>query len=362
MLKFELRKIIKSPLFICAVVGTVLLSVFIFYRQYTEVYTITILEGTEFEKTYKLSGSERIEYDKTISARFENRTIDDNFLLDVDLYYVELAVNHDPRINASSLLSYYRTLTPAVKQSGVIAKSTGEIFKGELPVYWHTINWEVIIYAVAYMFTVIVFACIITASRVFCIEYESDCCAVTMPTMYGRSKTPLYKIIATFITVTAVYFFINILTVCVFGAFYGFENATADIRVLPSGTYVGMNTSMTCIELFILQILICYVGLLIITSLTLFISSISKNTFAALIISGVVTFLPNILQLNKIENRVAKSIHLLSPSNMNGILLGDWTSYNIVPNVFFYVAIIAVISVPLFCLLSYQIYRRHRIA
>ena len=139
---------------------------------------------------------------------------------------------------------------------------------------------------------------LIVLSPLFANEYSSGADGIILTTKYGKSKLirAKFAVAILFATVAVIVFSAFVLIICglYFGGFTGWQ---VDIQTLvQSAIYIDLPIKMNCLQFFGFNVLMyCATGIGI-AALACCCSAFSKNTFSAFIVSGVLYFVPMLLQ------------------------------------------------------------------
>ncbi len=319
---FEVKKLTRNRL-ILAAFGTVLaLLIWMAYAQYANGIIYEDIEGNQTP----FYGADFILHDKRASSAYNGRTVDTDFLLDMQTdSWAFLEDTSAERISGTSIYEFYQKFDTDLKTViGEIDIDPKDMFGENLPVYHYTGNWYRIISAVANITTVFLFFTVILSAQVFSAEYTSGAFLGISPTKNGRRTLAKTKIAATLSVVSVAFFLTAALTVLIFGGVFGFEHASADIRVFTNGAYFHMPAGISCFALLCVEVLFCYIAVLCTCALSLFFSAWIPSVYTALIAAPLLLFLPNICNLDRIPVRWISVLYNVWPPNFLYLPTSDW--------------------------------------
>ncbi len=206
--------------------------------------------------------------------------------------------------------------------------------------------------------------CILLAP-VFSVEYQTCCDAILLSTEHGKRKGILYKLIAGLLSASLVYWITAGVVYCLMFTVFGIEGGDCPIQASFSGWKSFYH--VTNIQSFWMVLILGYVGCMFIGSLTMFLSSKVKTSFATIILIFIFIMVPATIGKSLVTESVWNKIIDILPHQM---LLG-WTifrtyilydiggkvvtPYEVLPVLY---GILAVILLPF----AYNSFRKHKIA
>ena len=354
--KYELLKMVKNKLYIVGLCVVLILSALMLHAQYSEGYSFQYGDGTEAH----YYGADYLRFNREVSADYDGRVVNDDFLLDVQAFSVEFTLDPTaPIIYGTSLSRFYENLYSVPEYIGTLPYSATEIFGEDLPVYYYTENWNCILNAVCNMTLPLLFFAVLCTAGVFCGEYASGAFCVTSVTKHGRGGHARAKLLAVLTAVSAAFCIVMLVTGVMFGAVWGFDNCLTDIRVLPHGAFVSMPAGIPCIALLFVLLLFSYVSVMLAAAAAALLSSVCRNAYAALALSAAAVFLPELCQMDRFPGKFFPNVYLLWPSNLYRVPMNDWFSYECSLPVFVWLVILAAV-VPGLGFLSARRYQHHK--
>ena len=155
-------------------------------------------------------------------------------------------------------------------------------------------------------------ACVlaIILSPVFSDEYARHTDALILTGSQGRTKCPAAKIIAAYsISLGGSLIILGVFFLCLFLC-YGFSGLECSVQL--SHFILLTHYSLTMGQALLLELLLLFSGIIVLTALVLVISALSKNSFVAIIISGVALLLPSVIPEH---NKLLYTLCSLFPMN-----------------------------------------------
>lgn len=206
--------------------------------------------------------------------------------------------------------------------------------------------------------------CILLAP-VFSVEYQTCCDAILLTTEHGKRKGIVYKLIAGLLSASLVYWITAGVVYCFMFTVFGVEGGDCPIQASFSGWKSFYH--VTNIQSFWMVLILGYVGCMFIGSLTMFLSSKVKTSFATIILIFIFIMVPATIGKSLVTESAWNKIIDILPHQM---LLG-WnifrtyilydiggkvvTPYEVLPVLY---GILAVILLPF----AYNSFRKHKIA
>ncbi|MBQ7720887.1 MAG: hypothetical protein IJT56_09920 [Clostridia bacterium] len=214
LVRLEMRKLYRNALFLCCATAVIFISSFFLYLQLSEGYVYVDIDGNR--DSY--SGLRKVKYDRLVSSAYEGRVIDDDFLLDVQAK--EVAFLYDPDehpIVETSLYNYYGSLIPdAETHMGELSKNSKEIFGDDPPIYKYTENWHKILNALSNIQTMTAAALILITAKTYSDEYSQKTFVISSASRFGRKRTAINKLLASYATAATVYIIAALFTIIIF--------------------------------------------------------------------------------------------------------------------------------------------------
>lgn len=214
------------------------------------------------------------------------------------------------------------------------------------------------------MFALAFVICILLAP-IFSVEYQTCCDAILLSTEHGKRKGIVYKLIAGLLSASLVYWITAGVVYCFMFTVFGVEGGDCPIQASFSGWKSFYH--VTNIQSFWMVLILGYVGCMFIGSLTMFLSSKVKTSFATIILIFIFIMVPATIGKSLITESVWNKIIDILPHQM---LLG-WnifrtyilydiggkvvTPYEVLPVLY---GTLAVILLPF----AYNSFRKHKIA
>lgn len=141
------------------------------------------------------------------------------------------------------------------------------------------------------IFIVISILAIIITAPMYTKEYEGmDNLLLT--SKYGKTKLSTAKNIASIMSILLISIFVVILNFIITFSIYGTAGLDSSTLFCAFDEINFMTINLTCGKMLILQIILSISGLLMLSSISLIISSKSKNMIASIVISMLLIFLP----------------------------------------------------------------------
>lgn len=213
--------------------------------------------------------------------------------------------------------------------------------------YTYSDGWKKIIEFSSTLFYGIALCICILVSSVFSKEYEVKADPVFYASYFGRSKGIKSKLLAAFIMATSIYFIINIIFMVITFVVFGTKGGNNSIQT--NSNYWFSIYNFTNIETVIMILFLGYLVSLMLMLFTLWISSKTRNSNAAIILSFLFIFGSGLLGQISNENKwVAKIVGLMPDKLLGGnVLLSEYTLYS-----FGSITIIPFVILPILYLLA----------
>lgn len=184
--------------------------------------------------------------------------------------------------------------------------------------YSYMDGWNnVLNYITMILMVVILVVCIILAP-IFSGEYQTGSDSIILSSKYGRSKVIKAKILSAYIITTIIYLICTILFCGIILFIYGIDGYNCPIQINDYNWKSFYH--LTNIEAMAVILVIGYVGCLLMTSITIFISSILKTSFAAIIVSFLAIILPQMINTSNFPVYIQKIFTLLPHQTTLGLV------------------------------------------
>lgn len=179
--------------------------------------------------------------------------------------------------------------------------------------YDYYIGWERLSSGFSWIVAILLGAVIVIClSPVFSQEYSFQTDAIILTSKLGKSKLIVAKLLSSFLFTTAVYLFFAALNLGLYAAVYGLSGSKSPIQL--EFFYSQSPYSLTFLEFYLSILGLSYIGLILLTAVTLSISSKGKSPFICVILSALVLYLP-LIDLRE-TSYFAYKIMSLFPVNM----------------------------------------------
>ena len=179
--------------------------------------------------------------------------------------------------------------------------------------YDYYIGWERLSSGFSWIVAILLGAVIVIClSPVFSQEYSFQTDAIILTSKLGKSKLIVAKLLSSFLFTTAVYLFFAALNLGLYAAVYGLSGSKSPIQL--EFFYSQSPYSLTFLEFYLSILGLSYIGLILLTAVTLLISSKGKSPFICVILSALVLYLP-LIDLRE-TSYFAYKIMSLFPVNM----------------------------------------------
>ena len=330
LIYFELRKLFLKRLTQIALIGILLLSVFLSFSTYQNKYAF---DGKSKEGT----GKTAVEIDKEIAAKYEGILTDDkikqmlsDFAPKTDLHGLNAIYLYQ---NAMQSATFFRFSDINGNWNGL---RVSDVFGKEKIKIGYVDGWLSTSQNMAKTFIALSFVIIIIIAPVFSSEYEGVD-NILLTSKYGKTKCSTAKAAASILTVLSVTALIAAVNLITAFAFYG--NSGLDCSILFASVdfaegFIPFN--ITCGTLLKYQVLMAFTGTISITGITLIVSAISQKQFAAFVASATIHIFPIMLPIAEkhplfryfglLPLYHTQCFSLMSIEQMhNGLLYAVWT-------------------------------------
>ena len=293
LIQCELRKIFAKRLTQIAVTALLLLSLFMGYTTYRNMYAF---DGISEEGT----GQKAAAIDKSVAEKYAGILTDEkvqqmmaDFKPTQDLHGMNAAYLYQ---NAMQAALFRRFSDADGNWNGL---SVSDVFGEEEIKIGYTYGWLETSQNMIRIFLVLSLVAAIMTAPVFCGEYGGFD-NIILTSKYGKTKCAAAKIIGSIVaalTVTAIVSAINLIYAFIL---YGSSGLDCSILFAPEGfteRYIPFN--ITFATLLKYQILLAFTGTVSVTGITLALSALCKNQMAALVASLAIYLCPIMLPVTE---------------------------------------------------------------
>ncbi len=199
---------------------------------------------------------------------------------------------------------------------------------------------------------------VITLSPVFSEEYALHTDSIIYSARYGRTKLTTSKIIAALEVVIGTYLLYLLLNLVLYGCTYGLQGWNVSIQ---SSLYYASIYNLTFLQMFFISVILNILGIVALTTITLFLSAQMSSPVTALITSCVICFLPVVFDFND-SLPVLQKMQEICPIFMlhaNGIFSDMKTYFGMSQPVFMIILNVGLIFV--FYRLTKNISKKHQV-
>ena len=311
---------------------------------------------------YNYTGKEIIEFNKKQAEMYSGRVMDDAFFDELDVQRKAAASYDEYAIEASSLMHFYGHFTMGEGINGKAGDYPMEadlLFGDDKIIYEYTDTWSNALTILSNYHIIVALFAVVMAALSFSKEYSSGMTPIILTTKNGRRVFALGKISAFYIVMTAVYIFLNVFVIASTHILWGAANPFADARLIVPSAYSAFGSSVSCIQIILLQMLIGYSVMLALSAIAIFISSKIKSPYIALAVSVIVMYIPMFIPRPS-SFEVLKVVNLL-PVRALG-LISNWGHYDYGNRVMIVLAGSAVLIAAVFITLAVRSYSRHKAA
>ena len=200
---------------------------------------------------------------------------------------------------------------------------------------------------------------VITLSPVFSEEYALHTDSIIYSARYGRTKLTTSKIIAALEVVIGTYLLYLLLNLVLYGCTYGLQGWNVSIQ--SSLHYASSIYNLTFLQMFFISVILNILGIVALTTITLFLSAQMSSPVTALITSCVICFLPVVFDFND-SLPVLQKMQEICPIFMlhaNGIFSDMKTYFGMSQPVFMIILNVGLIFV--FYRLTKNISKKHQV-
>lgn len=194
----------------------------------------------------------------------------------------------------------------------------------------------------------------IAVAPIFAGEYQAGTDAIILSTRYGKSKIIAAKILSAFLFGTIVFAVNALLALIIPLLTFGTEGGNLPVQI----AYISSPYNMTFMQADFLAILISFIVLIGLISITLLLSAKMKSPFAVLILDVLIVFMPMFFSMSKANAwlpAMATSGLPMCSYYISYSFMG--TVFNIFLMVIIIYAIVTAISIPV----AGRIFKRHEV-
>lgn len=293
LIQLELRKIFSKRLTQAALIALLLLSVFLGFSAYQNMYAF---DGKSREGT----GRTAVEIDKSIAEKYAGMLTDEK----VQQMMTEFKPMQDLHgMNAAYL---YRNALQSVlfrnfsdlngKWNGL---SVSDVFGNEEIKIGYTYGWLTTSQNMVKIFIVLSLVVAIMTAPVFSGEY-GGVDNIILTSKYGKTKCATAKIIGSILAALIVTTVVSAINLVYAFILYGGGGLDCSILFASSDFVEGyIPFNITCGTLLKYQILLAFTSTISITGITLVLSAVCKNQMAALVASAAIYLFPVMLPVTE---------------------------------------------------------------
>lgn len=368
LIKFELKKILDKKIVLFGIIAVLFLTI---QCSVSASYNITSSQYTEDGNNY-LYGSEAIAKNQEVIKKYSGKFTDETVKQIINDYGLQKNIDERKSGDNNSYEIFNRpsyiynsatslVMNKFVDGNGNIASVNDITSRPEKLYLEYSDSYLEFMMDFSTMCVIFAFFTIICIAPVFNQEYSTHSDSIILSSRYGKNKAVYAKVIAAIVFVTISF---AVMVSLIFGLevlSYGLSGANA------SSDLVGLATkgALTIKDTTILTISFGFVGVLLVTMITLVLSSIT-NSFTTLIISALIYIIPVILA-SQADLSLQKVLTFFPGVFIGkGTLLGlqNITSYNLFNlqiDVVNMVMTVAMISSIIFGFLGYNFFKRHQV-
>jgi len=363
MINYEIKK--HSIYILLGTIIIVFLTIIQIGMNYSYSITISIMDSE-----YTFSGSEYINRNKEIIDKFSGKIMDDGFFKEFDTAVLK-SIQSDENgkfdakksLQMSSLYRLYGMMrTNEYESLGTAATDMDAVFGDNKPIFYYTDNWRIMRSVMSAVQLLLIFVGTVLAAPLFSKEY-SDSITQIIHTMHnGRRRFAITKFAAIFILLTLLYVVVIGGTILSVGILWGFDNPGADIRCMTDASFTAMDKPMSCVVMILLQFIIGYAAMLMMTAITIVLSSLINKTTVTLIIGFAAAALPKLIPLESVGSAAVQKAASLMPINFAGFLTSGWGLFDHGVGIIYLTGVIVVVFAIVCCILASIFYINHKIA
>lgn len=309
LLFFELKKILQKRGTLFGLLFLLAFYLLMMVSTCRNMYTFDVKSGEEAH------GIEAIRLDQKIARRYEGILTDEKVQ--------EMLQDFKPRYDLHGMNVAY--LYQNATQSAVHArfsdlngdwngKTVAEVFGKESIRIGYVNGWLNVSQSMIRVYFLLAFFTIFITAPVFSGEYNSVD-SLILTTVHGKTICGIAKNMAAFLMAGLITICFSALNLVTAYLIYGSDGLNCSILFAPQGfTEHFIPFSMSCRELLFYQGLLAFVGILGITGITLFFSSLFRNQLLVLVLSAAIFALPIFLPVS--ENSSLFRLLVLQPVYM----------------------------------------------
>lgn len=230
-------------------------------------------------------------------------------------------------------------------------------------VYDYTNGWSDILQRGFFTaFLLIGLAVCVIIAPIFANEYQTGADAVVLSTRFGRKQIIHAKILAGFLVSSGIFFFATALFMIINFAAYGIQGWNASFQVLSFTSFYNL----TIFQVFLCGLLLNYLIVMAVMSITMLLSSVCKTSFSAVIISALWVFVPLFIPSSKSSKLFNYIVNLLPSKALDtytvfsvyDVYSFGQTVISLPIVILLFSTIIVLIALPL----AHRSFRRHQVA
>jgi ABC-type transport system involved in multi-copper enzyme maturation permease subunit len=203
--------------------------------------------------------------------------------------------------------------------------------------------------------------CVIIAP-IFAYEYQTGADAVVLSSRFGRKRVIHAKILAGFLVSNGIFFFATAFFMIITFTAYGIQGWNASFQILSFTSFYNL----TILQVFLCGLLLNYLIVMAVMSITMLLSSVCKTSFSAVIISTLWVFVPLFIpssKSSKVFNYIinllpAKALDTYTVFSVYDVYSFGQTVISLPIVILLFSAFIVLIALPL----AHQSFRRHQAA
>ncbi|MBC9785806.1 hypothetical protein H1S01_15075 [Heliobacterium chlorum] len=154
-------------------------------------------------------------------------------------------------------------------------------------------GWENLCTEFPYFVAIVLGAVVvISLSPVFAEEYSQQTDALILTTRYGKNKVIAAKLFSSFLFVTALYLFFAMIHFLLFAAYFGLDGYNCNIQL--NMYFYQSPYNLAFWQFYLTELSLGYIGLILMATITLFLSSKGTSPFISVILSALLLYAPSI--------------------------------------------------------------------
>lgn len=221
-------------------------------------------------------------------------------------------------------------------------------------------GWSMILDAMTWPVLIMMIICIGIAP-IFAGEYQSRCDSLVLCMKYGKSKLISAKVITVWLYTTCVYWGISLIYSVVYIGLLGIDGMGLPIQLKYPAMSAGYDLTMG--EAVIIVLVLAYVLTLGIMGITIFMSSVLKNTYGVIVITFLIIIVPTFLSPDSGGYVWSRLLSLL-PSKIADFSFQSYTAYTIGNVVLSWPAMAIlgnVIIAIIFSVTGHMVFKKHQV-